>query len=148
MANHQKITVLLCCLSGLALSLPASQADGAYPYGTTTCLQGNDGTGVRLFLRQTLGCEGKVTCPYLEVDVTEKPVPIQKDISIGTDNRAFRCRNAKESCEQAVSGDVIFDHFEGISGKTIQTDGHYELKFSTGRSESGIFKVTCFAPCG
>ena len=65
-----------------------------------------------------------------------------------TDTCTFRCRNAKESCEEAVSGDVIFDHFEDISGKTMQTDGYYELKFSTGRSESGIFKVTCFAPCG
>ena len=148
MAKHHKVIPLLCCLSGLALSVPTSQPTGAYPYGTTTCLQGNDGNGLRLYLRHKLGCEGKVTCPYLEVDVTDIPVPVQKRISIGTDNRAFRCHDARESCEQAVEGDVIFDHFEDISGKTIQTDGYYELKFSNGRSESGIFKVTCFAPCG
>ena len=148
MASHQKITALLCCLSGLALSLSAGQPNGAYPYGTMTCLQGNDGPGLRLFLRQTFRCEGKVTCPYLEVDVSEEPVPVQKDVSIGTDNRAFRCRNAKDSCEQAVSGDVIFDHFEDISGKSIRIDGYYKLNFSTGKSESGLFKVTCFAPCG
>ena len=148
MASHQKITALLCCLSGLALSPPAGQPNRAYPYGTTTCLQGNDGPGLRLFLQQSFRCEGKVTCPYLEVDVTEEPVPVQKDISIGTDDRAFRCSNAKDSCEQAVSGDVIFDHFEDISGKSIRTDGYYKLNFSTGKSESGLFKVTCFAPCG
>jgi len=97
---------------------------------------------------QNRRCEGGVSCPYLEVDITKKPIPVHKSISIGSDNRALRCRNAKDSREQAVSGDVIFDHFESISGKSIQTDGYYELKFSTGRSESGLFTVTCFAPCG
>jgi hypothetical protein len=97
---------------------------------------------------QNRRCEGKVSCPYLEVDITEEPISVHKNFSIGADNRAFRCGNAKESCEQAVSGEVIFDHFEDISGKNLQTDGYYELKFSTERSESGLFKVTCFAPCG
>jgi len=148
MRSHRMVTALLCCLSGLALSLPAGQLNGAYPYGTTTCLQGNDGPGLRLLLTQKLSCEGKVSCPYLEVDVTEEPVTVHKGISIGADNRAFRCLNAKDSCEQVVSGNVIFDHFEDTSGKSIQTDGQYDLKFRTGKAESGLFKVTCFAPCG
>lgn len=148
MARRQKIPVLLCCLSGLALCLPNTQPIGAFPYGTATCLQGNDGTGLRLFLTQKLSCESEVSCPYLEIHITEKPVPVHKSISIGADNRAFRCLNAKDSCEQAVSGNVIFDHFEDTSGKGIQTDGHYDMKFSTGKSAIGLFKVTCFAPCG
>jgi hypothetical protein len=153
MRIHWTLVALLPCLVVLAVTSsegePKAPRDAnAYPYGEATCLQGNSGTGLRLFLTQNRRCEGKVSCPYLEVDITEEPVPVHKSISIGTDNRAFRCRNAKESCEQAASGDVIFDHFEDISGKSLQTDGYYELKFSTGMSESGLFKVTCFAPCG
>ena len=83
----------------------------------TTCLQGNDGPGLRLFLRQTLRCEGKVTCPYLEVDVTEEPVPVQKDISIGNDSRAFRCPNAKDSCEQG---------FADIRARVSASESHRE----------------------
>jgi hypothetical protein len=82
------------------------------------------------------------------MDVREQPISIHKSISIRADNRAFRCPNPKESCEQAQSGTVVFDHFEDTSGKGIQTDGYYELKFSTGRTESGLFKVDCIAPCG
>jgi len=153
MRSHWAVIALLSCVSALALSLPAHEPTGAknttaYPYGTTTCLQGNDGQGLRLFLTQNRGCEDKVSCPYLELDITEKPIAAHKNLSVGADNRAFRCPNAKDSCEQAISGDVIFDHYEDISGKSMQTDGYYELKFSTGRSESGLFKVTCFAPCG
>ena len=144
---------LLSCLGTFALSLPADEQKGSapmksYPYGTTTCLQGNEGQGLRLFLRQKLSCEGRASCPYLEVDVTEEPVPVHNGIRIGADNRAFRCLNAKDSCEQAVSGNVIFDHFEDTSGASIRTDGQYDLKFSPGKSESGLFKVTCFSPCG
>jgi len=152
MWTRWSITALSSCLVALAVTSSGGEPKAAdasgYPHGETTCLQGNRGTGLRLFLTQNRRCEGDVSCPYLEVDITEEPIPVHKRISIGADNRAFRCRNAKESCEQAGSGDVIFDHFEDISGKSIQTDGYYELKFSTGRSESGLFKVTCFAPCG
>lgn len=153
MRTHWAATILISCLIALAFSLSAREPKGsvnanAYPYGTTTCLQGIDGPGLRLFLRQDRRCEGKVSPPYLEMDVREQPISIHKSISIGADYRAFRCLNPKESCEQAQSGTVVFDHFEDTSGKGIQTDGYYELKFSTGRTESGLFKVDCIAPCG
>ena len=145
-------TALSSCLIALALMSSGRESKAAdangYPYGETTCLQGNSGTGLRLFLMQNRHCEGDVSSPYLEVDITEKPIPVHKSITIGSDNRALRCRNAKDSCEQVASGEVIFDHIESISGKSIRTDGYYDMKFSTGRSESGLFKVTCFAPCG
>jgi hypothetical protein len=86
--------------------------------------------------------------PYLEVDIGEQPIPVHKNISIGGDNRAFRCQSPNESCEQALSGTVIFDHFGDTSGKAIQTDGYYDLKFGTGKSESSLFDVDCTAPCG
>ena len=152
MWTRWRLTALSSCLVALAVTSsgrePNAADAGGYPYGETTCLQGNSGAGMRLFLTQNRRCEADVAYPHLEVDIAEEPIPVHKSISIAAHNRAFRCRNAKESCEQAVSGDVIFDHFEDISGKSIQTDGYYELKFSTGRSESGLFKVTCFAPCG
>lgn len=153
MRIHWTVTALLSCLVAVAVTPSDGEPEAptganVYPYGETTCLQGNSGTGLRLFLMQNRRCEGKVSCPYLEVDITEEPIPVHKNISIGAVDRAFRCRHAKESCEQAVSGDVIFDHFQEISGKSLQTDGYYELKFSTGSSESGLFKVTCYAPCG
>ena len=144
-------TVLLWCLSVVTVLSPVGEQNGTsklYPYGTASCLEGNAGSGFRLFLTQKLRCEGKVECPYLEVDITEQPVPVHKSITIGKPNRAFRCRKATNGCEEAVSGNLIFDRFEENSAKSLQTDGHYDLKFSTGDSESGLFKVTCFAPCG
>ena len=128
---------------------PKRSANGnAYPYGTRTCLQGDKGPGVQLFLKQYRRCEGKVSQPYLELDIREQPIPVHESISIGPKNWAFRCPNPKESCEQALSGNVVFDHLEDTSRKGIQTDGYYELRFSNGRSESGLFKVECTAPCG
>jgi len=92
--------------------------------------------------------KGTFSHPYLEVDIREQPISIHKSTSIGSENWAFRWLNPKESCEQALSGSVVFDHFEDPSGKGIQTDGYYELRFSSGRTESGLFKVDCIAPCG
>jgi hypothetical protein len=83
----------------------------------------------------------------LEVDIREQPITVHKSISIGTENWAFRCTNPKESCEQALSGNIVFDHVEDTSTKEIHTDGYYELRFNSGRSESGLFKVGCIAPC-
>ena len=153
MRTHRIVIVVTSCFIAVVLCLSATERKqpldaNAYPYGTTTCLQGVKGSGVQLFLKQRRRCEGKVSQPYLEVDIREQPISIHKSISIGPENWAFRCLNPKESCEQALSGNVVFDHFEDPSGKGIQTDGYYELRFSSGRTESGLFEVDCIAPCG
>jgi hypothetical protein len=150
--THWIVTVVASCFIAVALSLSALEQKhpinaNAYPYGTTTCLQGDMGPGVQLFLKQYRRCEGKVSHPYLEVDIREQPIPVHESISIGAENWAFRCLTSKGSCEQALSGNIIFDHLEDTSRKGIQTDGYYELRFSSGRSESGLFKVDCMAPC-
>ena len=119
----------------------------AYSHGTTTCLQGVDGPGIRLYLEKA-HCEGKVSYPHLELDIRELPISAHKTISIGADNWAYRCPNPKESCQQALSGQIVFDHFEVNAGREIpRTDGHYELRFNTGGPESGHFIVDCLAPC-
>lgn len=139
-------TVASCSIAFAFSSLEPKWSENAtaYPHGTTTCLDGDNGPGIQLFLKQDSRCEGKVSYPYLEVDVRERP--IRKSIKIGPDNWAFRCSNPKESCEQAVSGSVVFDHIEG--NLENGTDGKYELGFSHGMSESGRFKVDCTVPCG
>ena len=152
MRTHWTVTIVVSCLIKLAFSLSAGEPkrsanENAYPYGSTTCLEGDKGPGLQLFLRQYSRCEGKISYPYLEVDIREQPIPVHQNISIAAENWAFRCTSAKDSCEQALSGNVVFDHLEA-SGSGLQTDGHYELKFSTGRAESGLFKVECLAPCG
>lgn len=152
MRTHSILPTVASCFIAVALVSSASDQKrpvnaNAYPYGTTTCLQGDKGPGVQLFLKQYKRCEGKVSQPYLELDIREQPIPVHESISIGAQNWAFRCPNPKESCEQALSGNVVFDHLEETSGKGIQTDGYYELRFSSGRSESGLFKVDCIAPC-
>jgi hypothetical protein len=85
--------------------------------------------------------------PYLRIDIREQPIQAGTNIVIGGDNYAIRCRSAKQSCEQAISGTILFDHFEEFSGKDVRTDGYYELTFRTGRAESGLFKLDCMAPC-
>lgn len=152
MRTHCTVTIAVVCIIAIALSLSARETKAsvnanAYSHGETTCLQGNDGPGVRLRLRQNSRCEGRISYPYLEIDIRELPVAAHKSITIGADNWAFKCRDPKESCEQSLSGKIVFDHFEDTAGKEIQTDGYYELKFRTS-TESGHFKVDCLAPCG
>jgi hypothetical protein len=146
-------TVALCSIP-IAVSLFSSEtrqpADtGAYSHGTILCLQGNDGPGLRLLLTHKKTCEGRLSYPRLEIDIREQPVPVRKSIVIGPDNLAFRCLNPEESCEQLVSGELVFEHFEGRSKKTETsgTDGHYELRFKT-RTERARFKVDCLGICG
>lgn len=124
-----------------------SEETSAYSHGETTCLQGDEGPGVRLRLRQNSRCEGRVSYPYLEIDIRELPIVVHKKIAIGEDNWAFRCPDPEESCEQSLGGTIVFDHFEQTPGKHIQTDGSYDMQFRTGR-ENGHFKVDCVAPCG
>jgi hypothetical protein len=112
-------------------------------------MQGDGGPGMVLFLRRNTRCEGGTSYPYLEVDIREEPILVHKSITIGPDNWAFRCLSPKESCQQAASGRVVFNHLEKhLSGEEIQTDGDYELRFNNGPSESGHFKVDCSGTCG
>src|SRR5579864_1616800 len=144
--------LLLLLTAAIALTLPARGTTGlassdGYSHGTTSCLQGIDGDGTRLRLRQRRSCAGNDAHPYLEIDVRENPISANKNILIGETNHAFRCQNAKKSCEQFFSGEVMFSHFEETTAKGIHTDGWYELRFSTGLPETGRFKVDCMEPC-
>jgi len=105
----------------------------AYLYATTTCIGGNGGPGVRLFLKQFTQCQGRTSYPYLRIEIREQPILTQKNIVIGGDNSAIRCLSARQSCEQAISGKILFDHFEQFSGKEVKTDGHYDLEFKNGK---------------
>jgi hypothetical protein len=125
---------------------PSTNAN-AYLYATTTCIGGNDGPGVRLFFKQSSQGQGRTSYPYLRIDIREQPLLAQKNIAIGGDNSAIRCLSARQACDQAISGDILFDHFEEISGGEIKTDGYYELKFRTGRTESSLFKLDGMSPC-
>ena len=152
MRTLRVIATALACFLAIAFSMSAHEAKQsesmhAYSHGTTGCLQGNDGPGIRLRLRQGSRCdEGDDLYPYLEIDVRELPIAVHKSFTIGPDNWAFRCPSPKESCEQSLSGKVVFNHFEETVGKEVQTDGFYELRFRTG-TESGHFKVNCMGAC-
>ncbi len=142
------------CSILIAVSLFAHETkqpvdSNAYSHGTITCLQGNDGPGLRLLLTQKKTCEGRRSYPRIEIDIREQPVPVRKSIVIGPDNLAFRCLDPKESCEQFVSGELVFEHFDDRSKKTAVagTDGYHELRFRT-TTERGRFKVDCVGICG
>jgi hypothetical protein len=147
------ISLLLLFVTAVVLTLYAQAGAGfrgadGYSHGTTTCLQGTDGPGIRLTLRAHHNCEGWNVYPYLEVYVRELPVEVNRPIIIGETNWAFRCRSSKESCEQLPSGELMFNHFEQSNGNELPlTDGWYELKPNRGLSETGRFKVDCLAPC-
>lgn len=130
-----------------ARGVRASESASAYSHGETSCLQGEDGPGLRLRLRQNARCEGNVTYPYLEIDIREVPIAVHQQIRIGDNNWARRCPSPNESCEESLEGAITFDHFAEIAGKHIQTNGSYKLRFRAGW-ESGEFKVDCEAPCG
>ena len=119
------VTIVVSCFIAFALSSSAREQKrsanaNAYPYGTTTCLEGDKGPGLQLFLKQYSRCEGEVSYPYLEVDIREQPISVHQRIGIGAKNWAYRCRSPKESCEQALSGIVVFDHFEETSGSRLK----------------------------
>ena len=129
------------------LAVRASDTGGAYSHGETSCLQGDDGPGFRLRLRQNSRCEGRVTYPYLEIDIRELPIAAHREIRIGAGSWARKCPSSNEACEESLGGTITFDHFEETVGKQIQTDGSYKVKFRAGW-ETGQFKVDCFPPCG
>src|SRR5579864_5348805 len=132
-----------------ASGVPASANADGYSHGNMACLQGTDGEGIRLTLNQHRRCDGQgPRYPYLKVYVREVPVQVNKPFIIGETNWAFICPNPKESCKQFRSGQVMFNHFEEINEKDLQTDGWYELRFDRGLPESGRFKVDCYEPCG
>ena len=111
------VKVAAVCSVLIALSLFAHETkqhldSNAYSHGTIACLKGNDLPGLRLLLTQKKTCEGRLSYPRLEIDIREQSVPVRKSIVIGPDNLAFRCLNPKESCEQLVSGELVFEHFE------------------------------------
>ena len=147
------VAVFLLFLIATTLTLTAPSAAGfinadGYSHGTTACLQGNDGPGIRLRLREHHSCEGWNVYPYLEIYIRKLPVEVNRQIIVGETNWAFRCMTPKESCEQFPSGELMFNHFEQENGKKLPlTDGWYELKPNRGLPETGRFKVDCVAPC-
>ena len=152
MRTNFSATAVSCFVIALFLSArePDRPADAsAYSHGMMTCLQGDGAPGTRLLLRRDNRCEGSTSYPYLEVDIRELPIAADKSIIIGTENWAFRCSSPQQSCQQSVSGKVVFNHLEKrLSGEEIHTDGDYELRFSNGPSEKGHFKVACAGICG
>jgi hypothetical protein len=104
--THRIVTAVVSCFVAVAVSLSAREpkppAADFYSHGTTTCLQGGDGPGIRLYL-ENAHCEGKVSYPHLELDIRELPISVHKSITIGRDNWAFRCPTPKDSCQQALS---------------------------------------------
>jgi len=114
-----------------------------YSHGTTICLKGDEGPGLRLVLTRKKTCEGQQVYPRLELDIRERPISVHKKIVIGPDNGAFRCLSPDESCEQALSGEVVFENFESPRlGQINKTDGNYSLKFRTG-PEHSHFEINC-----
>jgi hypothetical protein len=141
---------VLIAVSLAANPMKRSVGSLTFSHGTVLCLQGDDGPGRRLVLTPTKSCEGRSSYPRLEIDVKEDPIPLHRRIMIGSENGAFRCLDPKESCEQFLSGEIVFDHFDAKPGNKNEmntTDGHYLLKTRNG-TERGDFKVDCTGACG
>ena len=134
---------LLGLLIAVSLAANPTKRSVAYSHGTLVCLQGDDGPGLRLVLTETR--EGSSSYPRLEIDVKVHPIPLHRSIVIGSENGAFRCVEPKQSCEQFLSGELVFEHFGGKPSSTA--DGHYVLKSRTG-TERGYFKVDGDGFCG
>jgi hypothetical protein len=149
--NGRPIVALLVFLP-LAAFMSADEAakqssSNAYTHGFISCLEGSDGPGTVLFLRPDPECNSRMTYPYLEIDIRERPVPTNQKIIIGGSNWAFQCVDAKSACQQFSSGELMFNHFETVDKKGIHTDGWYELRFPSGLRETGQFTADCVAPC-
>jgi hypothetical protein len=116
-----------------------------YSHGMMNCLKENEGPGLRVVLTQDKTCKGRESYPRLEIDIREQPILAHKTVIIGPDNGAFRCLSQNESCEQALSGKVTFDHFSQ-DAVVNETDGSYDLQFRGG-SERGRFAIECPGNC-
>ena len=144
----EKTIALLGVLIAVSLAAnPVKRSVGSntFSHGTVLCLQGDDGPGLRLVLTPTRLCEGRSSYPRLEIDLKEHPISLHRRIIIGSENGAFRCLDPKQSCEQFLSGEIVFDHFEAKprnKNEMSTTDGHYLLKTKNG-TERGDFKVDC-----
>lgn len=124
-------------------------ATNRYPHGELTCLEGDGGPGLILFLRKTEQCTVKAPNLHLEAYLREPPIRARKTIVIGEVNLAFYCEDPNGSCRQFASGTVVFDHYDqpGKHG-TDRTDGSYEFRATDGRIERGRFTVNCWGMCG
>jgi hypothetical protein len=143
-------SALLGLLVTVSLAANPTKRSVAYSHGTLECLQGNDGPGLRLVLTETKTCEGRPCYPRLEIDVKVQPIPLHRSIVIDSENGAFRCIEPKQSCEQFLSGELVFEHFNAKprNNKGMSTtDGHYLLRSRRG-TERGYFKVDGLGFCG
>jgi len=129
-------------IAGTLTANPIKQSldSNVYSHGTVTPLQGNDGPGMRLILTAKT-CEGRSSYPRLEIDIKVHPIPLHKSIAIGSENGAYRCMEPTQSCQQFMSGELVFEHFEANprnNNEMSTTDGHYVLRLRTG-TERGHF---------
>ena len=146
------LSLLLLVLAPADLVLGVSgRAESAnpdsYSHGTTVCLQGRDGPGIRLRLRQRSECESNDEHPYLQIDIRELPLEANKSVVIGETNWAFECPNPKMACRQFASGQVMLNHVPDVASGW-RAEGWYELRFNRGEPWTGHFKVDCIAVCG
>lgn len=142
------VLIMVLALSN-RISPSATRTVGAYLYGTNACIEGENGPGIAFYLGKEKGCPKTIpSYPYLEIDIRDWPISIRKEITIGPENWAFRCPSSHDSCAQAVSGNVVFDHStDPTVDRNIRSTGRYELKFQGSRIESGLFEIVCGLPC-
>lgn len=153
-AFHRGVGLLLLAAFLIPLNQKAEgRAKHDYLHSTTVCLQAENGPGIMLLLYASeSGSPTLKPYPYLELDIRERSVATGKTLTIGPKNGASRCPSERESCEQALSGMVVFDtpgaaDDAGRYEPILNQSGHYELKFKNKEVEGGHFKVDGFAPC-
>ena len=137
-----------------AFLTPLAHFDGegaetrSYSHGTTTCLEDEKVSGIKLILTQKDRC-GAHSYPGLEIEIRQSSIKAHESLIIGPDNWAFRCLRAEEPCEQVPSGKVVFEYLEDGSISESKTLGIYELRFRGGADvvERGKFTVDCILPC-
>ena len=130
-----------------ASSIEQSKASVYSQAASLSCIFGRDGQWFRLLLSKRRSCEVS-RYAYLEIDIQQLPIHSRHRITIGENNWSFRCLDAREACEQARSGVVVFDRDEEKNDNDrLETRGHFEVKFRGEETESGDFTVDCYAPC-
>jgi hypothetical protein len=82
--------------------------------------------------------------PYLEINIQLLPGDDPKRVIIGPDNCALHCPDAKESWEQARSGEVVLDHRHQALHEGDRISGHFKL--GSGHTERADCPSDRFAP--
>jgi hypothetical protein len=135
------LQIILAAVALIAVAATAAPNHSKYAYGVIKrgCAPW-DGKAIALTVTPK-PAECETGAPYLLIYVYDLPIQPGKSYKMGAQpnpqtGQASLCPKS-DACQNAESGEVVFDKFEEDQGAS----GHYKLHFKNGRDMEGPFNL-------